>query len=283
MAEINEALEPIEAVVQPVSVTEAQSRAEYDIQISTAKRYPRNIRRAISNSIALISEDKEFAKTCIYSLPRGDKRIQGPSVHLARLIAAEYKNLRVASRIIEIGEKDVTAQAIALDLENNFSSTKETKRRITDKKGQRYNDDMIIMTCNAAMAIATRNAIYDVIPAHIINPVYDSAKKVILGDMSTEQKLLKRRKEVLDIYKDSLNVSEEEILALMGLESVNQIKDDEILTLIGLAQAIKDGDTTVQEAFGRNVDHITDETMAKVQEAIEKGKKARENATLNLK
>ena len=256
---------------QPVSVTEAQSRAEIDTQITTAKTYPRNIDRAMQNVIALVSKDKDIAKTCVYALPRAGKEIQGASVHLARLIASEYQNMRIDARIVEIGDTMVTAQAVAFDLEKNWAIRTEVKRRITDRNGQRYQDDMIVVTCNAALSIASRNAILQVIPAPIINKVYTSALKAITGDLSTEQKLIKRRNEVLNAFAINLNVTETEILSLLELETINQIKEQQIVTLIGLANAIQDGDTTVAEAFGRNAQSsTTKETKAKVKEAIEK-------------
>jgi len=195
MENVNEIMD-----VQSVTVTEAQSRAEIDIQVSTANRYPRNVDRAIQNIIGIVSKDKELAEKCVYSLPRAGKDIQGPSVHLARLVASEYKNMRVDARIVEIGDTMVTAQATAMDLQNNYAIRTEVKRRITDRKGQRFAEDMIVVTCNAALSIATRNAIFQVIPAMVTNQVYKSAQKAIVGDLSDEQKMLKRRKEILDGY-----------------------------------------------------------------------------------
>jgi len=272
----DESLEVFEA--QVISVTEAQSRAEIDIQISTAKRYPRSPERATQNVIAIISKDELLARTCVYSLPRGGKTIDGPSVHLARLIASEYKNLRVDSKIVEIGETMITAQSVCLDLENNFAVRTEVKRRITDKHGQRYAEDMIVMTCNAALSIASRNAILQVVPASATQKIFEAAKKAITGDLSTEQALLKRRKEVLDGYKQVYGVKEEEILALLELETVNQIKEAELLTLIGLANAIKEGDTTVAEAFQRTKENATTaDTKQKVAAAIAKAKERKSN------
>jgi len=276
----NESLEIID--VQSVTVTEAQSRAEIDIQVATANRYPRNVDRAIQNVIAIVSKDKELAEKCVYSLPRAGKEIQGASVHLARLIASEYKNIRVDARIVEIGDTMVTAQATVLDLQNNFAIRTEVKRRITDKKGQRYQDDMIVVTCNAALSIASRNAILQVIPATVVTAVYKSAQKTIIGDMTDEQKLIKRRKEILDGYLNTWNVNEAEILRLLEIETVNQIRETQMLTLVGLANAIKDGDTTVNEAFGRSVQNgISVNTKEKVDEAIRKAKerKAKQQET----
>lgn len=257
--------------IQTVTVTEAQTRAEIDVQIATANRFPRNVERSIQNVIAFVSKDKELAQKCVYSLPRAGKEIQGASVHLARLIASEYKNLRVDAKIVEIGTTTITAQATAHDVQNNFAVRTEVKRKITDKRGQRFTEDMIVVTCNAALSIASRNAILQVIPATVVNRVYDSALKAIIGDMTDEQKLINRRTQLLVGYKNNYNVSEQEILDLLSLETVNQIKNEHIVTLIGLANAIKDGDTTVAEAFGRTTQKqsVTD-TKKKVTEAMKK-------------
>jgi len=256
---------------ESVSVTEAQSRAEIDIQISTAKMYPRNAERAVANVIATISRDKDLAQSCVYTLPRAGKEISGASVHLARFLASEYGNLRIDAKIVEIGDTMITAQAVAFDLEKNYAIRTEVKRRITNKNGERFADDMIVVTCNAGLAIASRNAILQVIPVTVTGRVYESAKKMIIGDMSDEQKMLKRRKEILDGFLNTYNVSESEILSLLELETVNQIKETQMLTLVGLGQAIKDGDTTVAEAFGRTTaSTVAGDTKKKVADAIAK-------------
>jgi hypothetical protein len=277
----NEELEVV-PIVESVSVIEAQTRGEIDIQIATAHRFPRNAMRAMQTVIAVISKDKELAQTCVYSLPRAGKEITGPSVHLARYLASEYGNLRVDAKIVEIGDVMITAQAIAHDLEKNYAIRTEVKRRITKKNGERFEDDMIVVTCNAALAIASRNAIMQVIPVTITDQVYKAAQKAITGDLSIEQKLLQRRKEILDGFLNTYNVTETEILALLELETVNQIREPQMLTLVGLGQALKDGDTTVAEAFGRNATNgIAKETKDKVKSAIEKANKKRQDSQDN--
>lgn len=270
--------EAIEVVnVESISVIEAQSKAEIDVQIATAHRFPRNAQRAMQTVIAVISKDKELAKTCVYSLPRAGKEITGPSVHLARYLASLYGNLRVDAKIVEIGDVMITAQAIAHDLESNFAIRTEVKRRITNKNGERFQDDMIVVTCNAALAIASRNAIMQVIPITVTEEVFKAAQKAITGDLSTEQKLLQRRKEIIDGFLNTYAVKEEEILALLELETINQIREPQMLTLVGLGQALKDGDTTVAEAFNRNVQSgIAKETKQKVNDAIQKANAKRE-------
>lgn len=237
-----------EVEVMEISVYEAQDRAMIDMQIATAKRFPRNVQRAVNNSIAIITLDVATAQTCNYSVPRGGKSISGPSVHLAKILAQNWGNMRIEAKVVATDEKHVTSQAVAFDLETNLAIKVEVKRSISGKFG-RYNDDMITVTGNAGNSIALRNAILAVIPKGIVDKCYNTAKQMITGDVSDETKLIAKRKQVVDALKDTFSVTEKEILAAVGKQSINHVTPDDIITLIGIGQAIRDGDSTVEQAF----------------------------------
>lgn len=241
--------ETITPEIMDLSMVEAQDRALIDKQIATAKQFPRNIHKAKDNIIAIASMDEETAKTCGYSLPRGGKNITGPSVHLARIIAQQYGNIRIDTKVADADKTHLTAQATCIDLENNVGIRIEVKRRITDKYGKRFNDDMITVTGNAAASIALRNAVFNVVPKPLIDAGYKAAQEKIIGDVSDETKLIAKRKKTLDEFAKSYGVDEKAILKTLGLREVTQIKAEEIKMLIGLWQALKDGDTTVDETF----------------------------------
>lgn len=231
------------------TAVEAQERALIDKQITTAKTYPRNVHRVRDNIIAIASMDEETAKACGYVLPRGGKNISGPSVHLARIVVQQYGNIRVESKVVDTGATHITGQATCIDLENNVGIRVEVKRRITNSKGDRYNDDMITVAGNAATSIALRNAVFNVVPKPLVDAGYKAAQQKITGDISDETKLIARRKAVLDGFQKSYGVSDSDVLRVLGLREITQIKGEELVTIIGLAQAIKDGDTTVDESF----------------------------------
>ena len=234
--------------VQDASVIYNQDKAFIDVQIATAKTYPRNLKRAVDNSIAIVTMDQETASTCTYSLPRGGKPITGPTVHLAKILAQQWGNLRCEAKVVEIGQKQITSQAVAFDLENNLAIKVEVKRSIMSKNG-RFNDDMITVTGNAANAIALRNAILAVIPRAVVDKVYNEAKRTITGDLSDQTKLLAKRKKVFDGFKETYALTEQEILSAIGKAAVEHVTQDDLVVLIGIGQAIKDGETTVNDAF----------------------------------
>jgi hypothetical protein len=244
-----------------------QDKATIDMQISTAKAYPRNIRRATDNAVAVVTMDFETASTCTYAVPRGGKQITGASVHLAKILAQFWGNLRVEAKVINIDHKHITSQAIAYDLENNLAIKVEVKRSIVGKYG-RFNDDMITVTGNAGNSIAMRNAILSVIPRAVVDKVYKSALSTITGDVSDKAKLIAKRKQVLDTFNESYGVSEQEVLKSIGKASLDNITAEDIVTLIGIGQAIKDGDTSIEEAFRGKKEKTSNATTEKPTEEI---------------
>lgn len=238
---------PVEAQDVQIVQVDAVERANVDSQVATAKRYPRDIRRSIDNSVVMATMNQETAQSCSYALPRGGKPITGPSVHLAKIIVSNWGNMRTEAKVVQITDKQVISRGTCWDLETNVASAFEVRRSIIGKNGQRFSDDMITVTGNAANSIAYRNAVFAVIPKAITDRVYYAAQKFITGDLSDSDKLLKVRTGVLNNFKNNYGITEEEVVKMCGKQTVNQIGADEISMLMGTIQALKDGDTTVYE------------------------------------
>lgn len=237
-------------IVQNTSldVIEAEQRAEYDTQIATAKKYPRNLKQVRDNCIAIATMDKNTAASCGYALPRGGRSISGPSVHLARIIVQQYGNVRAEARVKQITDKQIVSEAICFDLETNYACKVEVRRSIISKNG-RFNDDMITVAGNAANAIAFRNAVFNVVPKAITDSVYGSAIRMITGELNDVDKLIKERKKMVAYFVNTYKITEEQLLTAMGLRSINQIKAEQILDMEGMKQALIDGDSKPEEMF----------------------------------
>lgn len=232
---------------QNIVQLDAVERANVDSQVATAKQYPRNVTRSINNSIAIATMDVNTAQSCGYALTRGSKPITGPSVHLAKLIVSNWGNIRTETKVVQVTDKQVISRGTCWDLENNVASAFEVRRSIVGKGGQRYSDDMITVTGNAANAIAYRNAVFAVIPKAVTDKVYQAAQHCITGDLSDNDKLIATRKKCIDYFKDEYGITEEEVVMICGKQTVNQIKAEQIALLRGVQQSLVDGDTTVEE------------------------------------
>lgn len=228
---------------------EALNRSEIDIQISTAKKYPRDLRTVLNKIESLATIDTETAEDCFYALKRGQgdeaKIIEGLSVRFAEIMANAWGNIRVGTRIIGNDGKTITAQGICHDLESNVATSVEVRRRITNKAGKTFSDDMVVVTGNAASAIAYRNAVLKVIPKAITKRIVDNVKEVALGkalDLETS------RNNAFSNFK-KIAVTEHQILEFLEKKTIQEIGKEDILTLKGLWNAIKEGSTTVKETF----------------------------------
>jgi hypothetical protein len=228
---------------------EAISRAEIDIQISTAKKYPRDLNKVLNQIETFATMDTETAEDCFYALRRGKgedaKVIEGLSVRFAEIITSAWGNIRVATRIIGNDGKMITAQGMCHDLENNVATSVEVHRRITDKNGKTFSDDMVVVTGNAASAIAYRNAVLKVIPKAITKKIVERTKQVAIGkalDIETS------RTNCLANYKRA-GVDEKMICEYLEIKSIQDIDKERLFELKGLWNAIKEGSTTVKETF----------------------------------
>ena len=234
---------------QSVIQMDAIEKANVDVQVATAKQFPRNVTRAIQNSIVMATIDPDTAQMMRYALPRGGKPITGPSVHLAKLIVSNWGNIRAEAKVVQITDSQVVSRGTCWDLENNVATAIEVRRNIKGKGGQRFSDDMITVVGNAANSIAFRNAVFSVIPKAVTDKVYKAAQECITGDLSDEAKLLQKRTNCLKFFNDEYGITEEEVIKLCGKQTVNQIKAEEIALMLGIYQSLKDGDTTVEEVM----------------------------------
>lgn len=258
--------------ISQTEMVAALNRAEVDVQVSTAKRYPRNIEQSLQNILNVASMDTETAEECFYTLRRGygddSTLIEGVSVRLAEIIASCWGNIRVQTRIIGNDGKTITAMAICHDLETNVAVSVEVKRRITDRFGRTYSDDMQVVTGNAASAIAYRNAVLKVVPKAVTKKVVNEIKKFAMGQSlsveSSRQKMLG--------YFQRLGVTAQQICDYLGVENVGDIDAEAIFELRGLANAIKEGTATVEDTFSAA------KTRAEVSEHEERIKNAMRKA-----
>lgn len=221
------------------------SRAEIDQQISTAKKYPRSIKRFVDEATAMVTLNESIAQQCIYALPRDGKVVEGASARFAEIIASAWGNCRAGARVVNESSDFITAQGVFHDLERNVAITYEVQRRITGKSGKRFSADMIGVTGNAASSIALRNAILKGVPKAFWDSLYQKARAVVAGDIKT---LANKRAEAIKQFQ-IYGIAEAQILAKLGREGVADIGIDDLVVLFGLLTAIREGDTTPEQAF----------------------------------
>lgn len=261
--------------VNSADMLEAVNRSEVDIQIATAKKYPRDLQATLNKIATYATMDRETAEDCFYVLRRKngsgqDTVIEGLSVRMAEIIAGAWGNLRVATRIIGNDGRMITAQAVCHDLETNLAVSKEVKRRITNKYGQTYSEDMQVVTGNAAASIAFRNAVLTVIPKAVTKKIINEVKKVALGQSID----LETSRQNIIAYFNKIGVTNEQLFFYLGIKDIAEIDKQRVFMLRATANAIKEGTTTVQESFVKPFEEAKKQKEAEAKTGTAEGKAA---------
>jgi hypothetical protein len=224
----------------------AAIREDVDLQVATARRFPRSVEEFIQKIDALACRNEETAESMFYSMPRDGKNVVGPSVRFAELTASEWGNLRYGGTPVgEDGGGFIVCRGVAWDLEKNVAVTFDVKRRITKRDGSRYSDDMISTTANAGSAIAMRNVVLRCIPQAYWKPTFEKAREVAVGKTTS---FVAKRDKVLSRLS-ALGVFPPAIFAHLAVAGVNDITPSHLELLIGRGTAIKDGEMTIEAAF----------------------------------
>lgn len=241
---------------------EQMTRGEIDVQIHTAKSYPRDLTRFLANSKMMATLNDETAGSCMYSVPRGGKQITGPSVRLAEIMVANYQNLRVSGSIIDDDGLYVTAMGVAGDLENNVAYQVQVKVKVTDRSGRRYSDDMVQTAMQSAIAKATRNATFKVIPRAFVDQVYDAC---IAKLNPANQQQLQTKLDNGVAYFAKMGITLPQIEEALGRIRADMTSDD-LFTMAGWKTALASNDTTLDQLFRPSVASAPKIAEAEVEE-----------------
>lgn len=254
------------------------AKSEAMAQVDVAHAYPRDLKKFEKRAVDMATYDVETAKSCMYTLERTEydkklkkrvkKDIVGPSIRLSEIVASCYGNIHVGSRPIDIGATTVTCQGVAWDLENNNRITVEVSRSIAGSKGNRYGNDMIVLTLNATSAIARRNATFGVVPRSYIARIFEHVRHVATGG----GKPLKDRREAVIAPFAKLGVDVPRILSRVERASIDDLGVADLEVLAGLYTRLKQGDP-IDELFPKPLPKDQQQGQAPVPGADQEGQR----------
>lgn len=223
-------------------------------QISVAKSFPRStevFRRKVELDVCSSAQQ---AQECTYVLKRGQNMLEGPSVRFAESLLRAWGNVRVSTEIADDTGTHIVARARFWDLESNMAFSEDVFRRVTNRDGARFSDDMIGTTKNAAQAIAFRNVVMAGIPKSEWWPIYEKTVAMQKGQ-KPDAEFETRKRKLLAWFKKS-GVTDRELGDFLGVQ-LSDLQIEDVVRLEQIGKSIHDGFTTFAEAFGRPE---TDET-----------------------
>ena len=246
---MNEDLQPETKDAQLILPTslEVMTRAECDVQIATAHRFPRSIATFFKKAESMATATPEIAASMEYAKPVGGDKVKGPSARLAEIVAATYGNLRVQARVISETATEIVAQGVAHDLESNVAMSTEVAISIVKRDGTRFGNDQVATMRSAACSKARRNAIFLAVPVALCIPVITAARKVAAGSAET---LPQRRAKQMEWFEKQ-GVKKAMVLAWLGVKDEQDIGLEEMADLVAATNTAKEEGVSLSALFSK--------------------------------
>jgi hypothetical protein len=278
--------------------TIARTGMEVKAQAVLARQFPRNENECVAKmkrgAARMVAADRERGgqpKT-LYTYPRGGVEIQGPSVYLARMMAATWGNIRTSMRVLEVTATHVHVVGCAWDLESNAYTETEDRFR---KRQQRKRGDQTVWVepderdlrelTNKRAAICVRNAILTALPDDIVAGVVGEARRALTADSKTaleDSGTAERDAAIKRIVGgfDRLGVSPSDLMGYLG-HPIEELTPEESTALTAIWASISDGETQAWEHFPEAIgkgerpdpETATDKAAAKARETMKARKK----------
>lgn len=238
---------PSHGVMTNVSVS--REMEEVKGQIFMAKQFPRNPFEA-EKRILDSCKRKSLASTAMYSYPRGNTNVQGPSIRLAEVLAQNWGNISFGVKELEQRPGESVAMAYAWDVETNtrqekiftvphLRHTKYGSKLLEDPR------DIYEMVANNGSR-RLRACILGVIPGDIVELAIEECNKTLAGENASPLK--DRLSRAFTAFKEDFDVTQEMIEEHFGYAS-NNFSEKNFSDLIGIYNSLKDGLTKVHEYF----------------------------------
>ena len=226
---------------------------------------PRQEDQSCERAMAELAKDPEFAKEAYYILPFGKdedgKPIQGLGVVASRALVRHWRNLQVASRIVNETEAYYEVQGACMDLESNatFYSSGVVFKTYTPRGSSvpvLMNQFMLKNAIKAELSKVERNAAMNAIPEWLKGRYFKAAKALAATGALPGQKppadgkpIIQRLDEMYSAFA-KLGVDRKRVDDYVGGHFDKDVKPDELLgTMLGVYNAIKGGHAKIEDIF----------------------------------
>lgn len=235
--------------------------------LSTARPRPA-VREILKAALEELEALPEFAASNYYVIPYKEKKddpnskvvnVEGLSIKAAMVLQRHYRNAMAGAQITGEDDRSFQIQGAALDIENNIRVQRpRTVLKYTydfkTRQEYRLSDQKMEQKLQSEISKAIRNAVLAIIPEPVKIAYWRRAKELAASGKSSQARGAKpeplkgRVAKMLGAF-GKLKVRDAQILAYLEKEKLSEITEEDLGTLIGVFNAIADGETSVAEAF----------------------------------
>ena len=286
---------PISEHETAASAVATQARALVEARFTMALARPRSVDDARQRILADCKRPR-FAEVAIYSLPRGGKKIEGPSIRFVEAALRSWGNADSQAQVLYEDDDKMIVRVTVTDLETNatyasehrVSKTIERKQLARNQKslGERTNsfgdtvyivratDDDLAMKLNALVSRAIRTNGLRLLPGDIVEEAMEQVRKTQQDKAAADPDA--ERKKIADAFAP-LGVTPSMLQDDLG-HPLAQSTPTELVELRAVYAGLRDGETTwkalVEQREGanddaRNKEALDEKDVAKVRKIAE--------------
>lgn len=238
---------------------QALARAENDSMIAVAVQRPRNPKKVLTDAILELGLAPEEAKSAYYSIPYREKQpdgswrmvpVEGPSIDAAMVLARLWGNCNTTARLLSEDETGATVAGIFVDFQTNFRVERPMRvsKVVKRRSGGVYTLDpqRWLAALQAGASKAQRNAVLKGVPAWLVSTYVAKAKAIAAGDPDSkaDPKKVDGLLRAFARFNVDLPILEKHVGRPRG-----EWTGEDLAVLIGIGNAVKDGQMTAAEAF----------------------------------
>jgi len=241
------------APVELVARGETIVKLENSTQMSIAIQRPRDEKKILTDCLKELDLYPSMAEEAIYNKPVGKddkgkmKYAEGLSIRAAESIGNRWDNSSFGVEIVAEDEESASIAAVWLDYERNTRhiAMQRVSKFYKSKTGQiiRHSPDRFDLVLKANGSKNLREIILRSLPAGLKKEYEIKARNILKGGSLPGQRMA-----VVNRFAD-LGVIQRKIEEFQGKGKDEWTRED-VIELAGLANAIRDGETSIEETFG---------------------------------
>jgi len=227
-------------------------KLENNTQMAISVQRPRKEADILSASLKELELYPSMAREALYVKPVGKddtgtmKSVEGLSIRAAESIANRWTNSAYGCELVSEDDESALIAGVFLDYENNTRHVVQARVSKFYKKrnGQvvQHTPDRFDTVIKANQSKVLREVILRSLPAGLKKEYENKVRRILKADSITNirNSLMERI--------ETLNISVELIETCRG-KAIKDMKKEELTEIVGLTNAIRDGEVSINEAF----------------------------------
>lgn len=249
----------------------AAYKAEQETQSTIARTHPRDPRKALASALVELEIAPEYACKSFYVIPfkewkNGEAKIvnvEGPSIKAAITLARTWGNNASGWRVKDQSTERVEVEGTYVDHETNVRTVRtKTASRFYTKKGTNekvpLREEALVKAIAAAGSKAVRDAILAGQPFWYTDSYYKKAREIAaktIGGKAQAKKPTTYAEKIAWVgaqYAKKGVTADQFTAYISGLikNKPDQTEDERVADIVGILNAVADGQVTVEEVFG---------------------------------